>query len=124
MRMESFVDDARRRAVPRRASRRASPDPVLDVPSRVLGGLPIAVRNIRMAHPRLTLAGFRHGYFGPSDEAEVIAEINRARPDILWVGRGVPVEQEFAIRRRDSLTGVGLIKTSGGLFDFLAGKNR
>ena len=94
----------------------------------LLGGAPrvieAAVRNIRMAHPRLTLAGFRHGYFGPSDEAEVIAEINRARPDILWVGRGVPVEQEFAIRRRDSLTGVGLIKTSGGLFDFLAGKNR
>jgi len=93
----------------------------------LLGGAPgvieRAVRNVRKAHPRLVLSGFRHGYFGPAEEAEIIADINRARPDILWVGRGVPFEQEFAIRCRDRLTGVGLIKTSGGLFDFLAGKN-
>ena len=30
---------------------------------------------------------------------------------------------QFAMRYRDRLHGVGLIKTSGGLFDFLSGKN-
>jgi exopolysaccharide biosynthesis WecB/TagA/CpsF family protein len=36
---------------------------------------------------------------------------------------GIPAEQAFSLRHRDALTGVGLIKTSGGLFDFLSGKN-
>jgi exopolysaccharide biosynthesis WecB/TagA/CpsF family protein len=36
---------------------------------------------------------------------------------------GVPREQVFALRYRDRLTNVGLIKTSGGLFDFLSGRN-
>jgi len=36
---------------------------------------------------------------------------------------GIPAEQEFALRQRARLTGVGLIKTSGGLFDFVSGKN-
>jgi exopolysaccharide biosynthesis WecB/TagA/CpsF family protein len=37
---------------------------------------------------------------------------------------GAPRELAFAVRNRDLLTGVGLIKTSGGLFDFLSGRNR
>ncbi len=74
-------------------------------------------------YPRLQIVGRRSGYFNPEDEADVIAAINDVRPDILWLGLGVPAEQRFAIRNRDRLRGVGLIKTSGGLFDFLSGKN-
>jgi exopolysaccharide biosynthesis WecB/TagA/CpsF family protein len=37
---------------------------------------------------------------------------------------GAPVEQLFAMRNRDRLRQVGIIKTSGGLFDFLSGRNR
>jgi len=62
-------------------------------------------------------------YFSRDEEDEVIAEINAARPDILWVGLGVPLEQQFIERNIDRLTGVGVIKTSGGLFDFISGKN-
>jgi N-acetylglucosaminyldiphosphoundecaprenol N-acetyl-beta-D-mannosaminyltransferase len=82
-----------------------------------------AAHNVRRRYPRLAVAGWRNGYFGRDEEEAVIAAINAARPDILWVGMGVPAEQEFARRNRECLTGVGLIKTSGGLFDFLAGKN-
>jgi N-acetylglucosaminyldiphosphoundecaprenol N-acetyl-beta-D-mannosaminyltransferase len=57
------------------------------------------------------------------DEARIIEVINNARPDILWLGLGAPAEQEFALRHRDALHGIGLIKTTGGLFDFLSGKN-
>jgi len=35
----------------------------------------------------------------------------------------VPLEQQFVARNIDKLTGVGVIKTSGGLFDFISGKN-
>jgi N-acetylglucosaminyldiphosphoundecaprenol N-acetyl-beta-D-mannosaminyltransferase len=94
----------------------------------LLGGtsdvIKAAVHNVRQAYPRLKIAGFRHGYSRrDGDEAEVIAGVNAARPDILWVGMGAPIEQEFAIRNRGRLTNVGLIKTSGGLFDFLSGRN-
>jgi UDP-N-acetyl-D-mannosaminuronic acid transferase (WecB/TagA/CpsF family) len=37
---------------------------------------------------------------------------------------GAPREQIFALRHRHQLTRVGIIKTSGGLFDFLSEKNR
>ena len=34
---------------------------------------------------------------------------------------GVPRELDFALRNRDRLNGVKVIKTSGGLFNFLSG---
>jgi N-acetylglucosaminyldiphosphoundecaprenol N-acetyl-beta-D-mannosaminyltransferase len=81
------------------------------------------VDKVRRRYPHLQLAGFRHGYFEPERSDEIIQEINAARPDILWIGMGVPLEQSFALRYRDKLTNVGLIKTSGGLFDFLSERN-
>lgn len=94
----------------------------------MLGGTPAAlakaVANVRRLYPSLVLAGARPGYFGPEEEDAVVAEIEAARPDVLWVAMGVPREQEFAVRNLARLTHVGAIKTSGGLFDFLAGDRR
>ena len=36
---------------------------------------------------------------------------------------GAPAEQRFCLRNRARLANVGLIKTSGGLFDFVSGRN-
>ncbi len=80
-----------------------------------------AVAHLRWLYPRLNIVGYRDGYFGKDQEAEAVAEIDRLEPDILWVGLGVPMEQRFAIRNRDRLRRVGLIKTAGGLFDFVSG---
>jgi N-acetylglucosaminyldiphosphoundecaprenol N-acetyl-beta-D-mannosaminyltransferase len=82
-----------------------------------------AARHLQELYPRLNIVGCRSGYFRPEEEADTIAAINDARPDILWLGLGAPAEQRFAIRNRGRLRGVGLVKTSGGLFDFLSGKN-
>jgi N-acetylglucosaminyldiphosphoundecaprenol N-acetyl-beta-D-mannosaminyltransferase len=83
-----------------------------------------AVRRTRELYPALKIAGYNSGYLRrDGDEERIIADINRARPDILWLGLGAPAEQAFAARNRDKLRGVGLIKTSGGLFDFVSGKN-
>jgi exopolysaccharide biosynthesis WecB/TagA/CpsF family protein len=79
-----------------------------------------AMAKVRQKYPGLAIAGSRHGYFGDDEAAQVVTEINRARPDVLWIGMGVPRELLFALRHRDELTGVGVIKTSGGLFDFLS----
>lgn len=83
-----------------------------------------AVANVRAMYPRLAIAGFRHGYSRrDGDEAEVIAGVDAARPDILWIGMGAPLELAFSLRNRERFKNVGLIKTSGGLFDFLSGRN-
>ena len=83
-----------------------------------------AVEVMRANHPRLIFAGRRHGYFSAEEEAGVLEEIRRVKPDILWIGLGVPREQEFVSRNIERLRGVGVIKTSGGLFDFVSGKNK
>jgi N-acetylglucosaminyldiphosphoundecaprenol N-acetyl-beta-D-mannosaminyltransferase len=82
-----------------------------------------AVAKVRERYPRLAIAGYRNGYFD-GDEDRAVDEIDAAAPDVLWVGMGVPREQSFALRHRGRLTNVGAIKTAGGLFDFLSGKNR
>jgi exopolysaccharide biosynthesis WecB/TagA/CpsF family protein len=83
-----------------------------------------AVQRAKALYPELNIVGYGSGYLRrEGDEERIIADINDARPDILWLGLGAPAEQEFAVRNRDRLHGVGLIKTSGGLFDFLSGKN-
>lgn len=82
-----------------------------------------AVEEMERRYPGLAFAGRRNGYFRRDEEDGIVAAINAARPDILWIGLGVPLEQQFIDRNIDGLTGVGVVKTSGGLFDFISGKN-
>jgi N-acetylglucosaminyldiphosphoundecaprenol N-acetyl-beta-D-mannosaminyltransferase len=82
-----------------------------------------AARRVRDRYPKLNIVGHASGYMRRRDEErQAIDMINQARPDILWVGLGVPLEQQFAIRNRQQLRNVGVIKTSGGLFDVLSGE--
>jgi N-acetylglucosaminyldiphosphoundecaprenol N-acetyl-beta-D-mannosaminyltransferase len=82
-----------------------------------------AVANMRRSYPNLIFAGARDGYFTREQEIQVTADIVKAQPDILWVCLGVPKEQEFIARNIERLRGIGVVKTAGGLFDFLSGKN-
>jgi N-acetylglucosaminyldiphosphoundecaprenol N-acetyl-beta-D-mannosaminyltransferase len=79
-----------------------------------------AVAATLSTYPRLRIAGRRNGYFQPAEEAAIVAEIVRLNPDILWLSLGVPLEQHFCSRHLNSLHGVAIVKTAGGLFDFLS----
>ena len=83
-----------------------------------------AVAAVRAAYPRLNLVGHSHGFLDGPALDEKLSEIDALAPDILWLGLGVPREQTFAVRYGDRLPNVGVIKTSGGLFNFLSGTNR
>lgn len=76
--------------------------------------------NVKRLYPALNIVGRRNGYFTESEEAKIVSEINKLKPDILWVSMGVPREQHFISQNIDKLTNVSVIKTSGGLFDFLS----
>ena len=81
-----------------------------------------AVANLRALYPDVPEIDGRDGYFSEDEEAAVCEAVNAFAPDVLWLGLGVPKEQAFVVRNRHRLTRVGVIKTSGGLFDFLSGK--
>jgi N-acetylglucosaminyldiphosphoundecaprenol N-acetyl-beta-D-mannosaminyltransferase len=80
-----------------------------------------AVAKVRARHPTLEIVGHSHGYLRGEALRKKIDEINALAPDYLWVALGVPYEQAFVDEFTPHLTNVGVIKTSGGLFNFLSG---
>jgi exopolysaccharide biosynthesis WecB/TagA/CpsF family protein len=82
-----------------------------------------AVAAVRAAYPGLHIAGHCHGYLKGDELEAKLGEIDALAPDILWLGMGMPHEQLFVRDNAARLTHVGVIKTSGGLFNFLSGTN-
>jgi exopolysaccharide biosynthesis WecB/TagA/CpsF family protein len=80
-----------------------------------------AVRRVQNMYPRLKIVGHSHGYLRGEALRAKVEEINALAPDFLWVALGVPSEQAFVEEYTPLLTNVGVIKTSGGLFNFLSG---
>lgn len=72
-------------------------------------------------YPGLKIVGRANGYLSGKELDDKIAEINELGPDILWLALGVPVEQSFCRAFASRLDNVAIIKTSGGLFNFLSG---
>jgi N-acetylglucosaminyldiphosphoundecaprenol N-acetyl-beta-D-mannosaminyltransferase len=64
-----------------------------------------AAARLREHAPGLRVLGSHHGFFqksGPENEA-VVAEINRLEPDILMVGLGMPLEQQWIMENHGRL---------------------
>jgi N-acetylglucosaminyldiphosphoundecaprenol N-acetyl-beta-D-mannosaminyltransferase len=80
-------------------------------------------RRLRLAHPGLQVAGCSTQHFGEYSDAELDAlatAINRARPDVVWVGLGVPRQEKWMQRMRPRLDAAVLVGV-GAAFDFHAG---
>lgn len=71
-------------------------------------------------YPGLKIVGRQHGYFSKDEEAAVCKRINDSQADIVWVGLGVPLEQDFCIRNRDRLK-AGWLVTAGGCYSYVTG---
>jgi N-acetylglucosaminyldiphosphoundecaprenol N-acetyl-beta-D-mannosaminyltransferase len=80
-----------------------------------------AVENVRKLYPDLKIVGHSHGYLRGEALRAKVDEINALAPDYLWIALGVPYEQAFVEEYTPQLVNVGVIKTSGGLFNFLSG---
>jgi N-acetylglucosaminyldiphosphoundecaprenol N-acetyl-beta-D-mannosaminyltransferase len=80
--------------------------------------------NIRGRHPELQIVG---GYSPPfraltaEEESKIVERINRARPDVLWVGIGAPNQEKWMARMRGRLE-VPVMCGVGAAFDFHAGR--
>jgi N-acetylglucosaminyldiphosphoundecaprenol N-acetyl-beta-D-mannosaminyltransferase len=87
------------------------------------GALVELARSLRLRHPGLNIVG---GHVPPfrelteDEERAVIADIDRVRPDVVWVGIGVPKQEKWMARMRGKLAAPVLIGV-GAAFDFHAG---
>jgi len=78
---------------------------------------------LRQRFPGLRIVGGYSPPFRELSEAEldaIAADINRARPDVVWVGIGVPKQEKWMAAMRDRLDAPVLIGV-GAAFDFHAG---
>jgi len=94
-----------------------------------LGGRPgvaeKAAGMLRVLFRRLRIVGVHHGYFdrvGAENEA-VVAKINAARPDILLVAFGMPL-QEFWLAENWEKVEANVALTGGAVFDYVSGELR
>ena len=78
------------------------------------------VRVCRQKYPGLDIVGWRDGYFGPSEHENIVAEIARLAPQMLFVGMPSPFKETWCERHRTVL-GVPVIVGVGGTFDVLTG---
>lgn len=80
-------------------------------------------QTLRERHPGLRVVGGHAPPFRELAEPELDSlaeEINRARPDVVWVGIGVPKQEKWMAAMRDRLDAPVLIGV-GAAFDFHAG---
>ena len=81
-----------------------------------------AVDVLRSRYPRLNIAGWHNGYFskeGPESD-RVVELVNNARPNLLFVGFGMPSQEHWIQRNLDRLT-ANVILPCGSMIDFTAG---
>lgn len=79
-----------------------------------------AVENIQRKYKNIRVLNGINGFFKEEEEQEIVNEINKHKPDILFVGISSPKKEEFINRWKDKLD-VKIILLCGGVIDILAG---
>jgi N-acetylglucosaminyldiphosphoundecaprenol N-acetyl-beta-D-mannosaminyltransferase len=86
-----------------------------------------AALRFKERHPDLAISGVRHGYFdhapGSRENEAVLREVNAARPDILLVGLGMPLQEIWLMENRYRIE-AGVALTGGAVFDYVSGRLR
>jgi N-acetylglucosaminyldiphosphoundecaprenol N-acetyl-beta-D-mannosaminyltransferase len=87
------------------------------------GVLEEGLRQLRLQWPGLQIEG-RHGYFDKSlhslDNLDVLTEIAAYKPDLLMVGMGMPLQEEWIVENLAHLP-ISTVIACGALMDYVAG---
>ncbi len=93
----------------------------------LLGGMPgipeKTKENLEKIFPNIKIVGVHDGYLNEETEAEVIKEINRLEPNVLFVAMGAPRQEKWIYKHRNELK-VDVATGQGGTFDYEAGRIR
>lgn len=77
--------------------------------------------NLKMIFPHVKIVGVHDGYLDDKTEREVIDEINRLQPNVLFVATGAPRQEKWIYHHKDELK-VDVATGQGGTFDYEAGR--
>lgn len=112
--------------------RTATTDTIHDIPNRepttlkhfLLGGETHIVNAcadiLSEKYSNFLIAGTHHGYFNKHECDNIIAQVNAAHADVLWVGLGKPIEQFWIMQNKHRLN-VSVIISCGGCFNYVTG---
>lgn len=79
--------------------------------------------NVKNLYPNLKIVGIHEGFFEKNSEEEVIREINKLQPNVLFVAMGAPVQEKWIYNHKNELK-VDVAAGQGGTFDYEAGNIR
>lgn len=88
------------------------------------GSLQQLALNLRLKFPGIRIVGGYSPPFRPlteDEEKSVADQINAAKPDVVWVGIGVPKQEKWMARMRPMLE-APVLAAVGAAFDFHAGR--
>jgi len=82
-----------------------------------------AARNLVSQYSGLKIIGTHNGFFMPSEDPQVIEQIKKAQPDILFAGLGAGRQEKWLAAHLNELN-VPVSVGVGGSFDVIAGKKQ
>jgi N-acetylglucosaminyldiphosphoundecaprenol N-acetyl-beta-D-mannosaminyltransferase len=88
------------------------------------GSLAQLALNLRQIYPGIKIVGGYSPPFRPltaAEEDDVVRQIEHDKPDVLWVGIGVPRQEKWMAHMRDRVS-VPVMAAVGAAFDFHAGR--
>jgi len=77
---------------------------------------------LHRSYPGVSIVGAEASLFRPlrdHEEQELVERVGRLKPDVVWVGLGTPLQDQFVDEFRDRLPAT--LVAVGAAFDFLAG---
>ena len=85
-----------------------------------------AAANLKKRYPGLCICGACWGFFAHAGEEDerLVSALRAARPDILFVCMGFPLQEEWISSHLDRLSDIRVIAGLGGSLDVWAGKVR
>ena len=92
----------------------------------ILGASETTIKNafkvLGEKYPELNVVGYHHGFLRDSNIIQgVIDDINEKKPNILILGMGMPLQEEFLHKHSKSMT-FNAAFTGGAVFEYVAGE--
>lgn len=82
-----------------------------------------AIERLQAQYPQMVIKG-HHGYFDmqdPGQNNEVLNQISQAKPNILIVGMGMPIQENWICTNLEKIEDTNVIMSGGAAIDRLAG---
>ena len=81
----------------------------------------LTAENVKKYFPNIKIVGYHEGFFEKDSEKDVINEINKLKPNVLFVAMGAPIQEKWIAKHKNELQ-VDVAAGQGGTFDYEAGK--